>query len=181
MVSTRSASKKAPEARGRPKTKPASASVNTYPQRSSLRRALQVSRRDAAAASADASTTTAAALALPPPPPPPPPARPPARHRRTPAAAHANGVPAPRRGWYQVRAIVAEAGGGGGGGDGRRMYLVDWEGRDPRSGCPWPYSWVDAKDVTRSAKREWEDRKEEGEDAMQGKRASASASTSTTA
>ncbi|KAI4863969.1 hypothetical protein F4820DRAFT_354282 [Hypoxylon rubiginosum] len=136
MVTTRSASKKAASAQ-RPNTKTASA----YPQRSSLRRALQSSRRDTAAASTDAAAPT-----LPPP-----------ALRRPTHIAHTNGTPAPRRGWYRVRAIVAEASGR----DGRRKYLVDWEGRDPRSGGPWPNTWVDAKNVTRSAKREWEDKKAE--------------------
>ncbi|KAI6085570.1 hypothetical protein F4821DRAFT_149267 [Hypoxylon rubiginosum] len=103
-----------------------------HPQRSSLRRAIQISLRDV--------PTTA-------------PSQPgPAQHPT--ANANTNGVPTLRSNWYHIRAIVAEARTI----DGRLEYLVDWEGRDPRSGMPWPETWVSARDVTKTAIRAWEKR-----------------------
>ncbi|KAI0010251.1 hypothetical protein F4779DRAFT_639528 [Xylariaceae sp. FL0662B] len=42
----------------------------------------------------------------------------------------------------------------------RTVYLVEWEGRDPRTGRPWPGSWVNARDVSASAIREWEEKQQ---------------------
>ncbi|KAI0904418.1 hypothetical protein F4823DRAFT_628639 [Ustulina deusta] len=56
-----------------------------------------------------------------------------------------------RNGWHQVREIANEAPNG--------LYLVEWEGLDPRTGVKWPASWVMAKDVSESAIRHWEERK----------------------
>ncbi|KAI1760828.1 hypothetical protein GGR53DRAFT_508109 [Hypoxylon sp. FL1150] len=123
MVLTRS-STVAAEARKRLDRKTALArrkTASTHPQRSSMRRALQISLRDAATSLA----------------------RPPAPARYPDATAN---------GWHRIRAIVAEACAP----DGQVSYLVDWEGRDPRSGMPWPNSWVIARNVTRFAKRKWE-------------------------
>ncbi|KAI1346053.1 hypothetical protein F5Y01DRAFT_322172 [Xylaria sp. FL0043] len=39
-----------------------------------------------------------------------------------------------RKGWHQVREITNEVPGG--------LYLVEWEGQDPRTGVKWPASWV---------------------------------------
>ncbi|KAI1770479.1 hypothetical protein F4818DRAFT_446281 [Hypoxylon cercidicola] len=150
MAQTRSATKKALETR-----KPTAwhAYPKHLPQRSSLRIALESSRQEAA-------PNASAALA-------PPPARSPARRGSARPRTKSASASASSGGWHGVRAIVAEAGGG----DGRLKYLVDWEGHDPRSGAPWPNTWVDAKNVTRSAKREWEDKKKD----MQKAGASASA------
>lgn len=52
--------------------------------------------------------------------------------------ADAHGIPTSRKGWYHVSAIVAEARDRSGG----LTYLVDWEGRDARTGLPWPSTWV---------------------------------------
>ncbi|KAI3320450.1 hypothetical protein HD806DRAFT_506411 [Xylariaceae sp. AK1471] len=56
-----------------------------------------------------------------------------------------------RKGWHRVHEIVNDAPGG--------LYLVDWEGQDPRTGVMWPASWVRAKDVSENAIRDWERRK----------------------
>ncbi|KAI2621036.1 hypothetical protein GGS21DRAFT_386457 [Xylaria nigripes] len=56
-----------------------------------------------------------------------------------------------RNGWYEVRGIIYEAPGG--------LYLVEWKGRDPRTGVMWPASWVKAKNVSASAVLDWEGRK----------------------
>ncbi|KAI0541867.1 hypothetical protein GGR58DRAFT_390437 [Xylaria digitata] len=53
--------------------------------------------------------------------------------------------------WYEVREIINEVPSG--------LYLVMWEGRDPRTGAKWPASWVKAKNVSASAIRDWERRK----------------------
>ncbi|KAI2615232.1 hypothetical protein GGR54DRAFT_642507 [Hypoxylon sp. NC1633] len=71
--------------------------------------------------------------------------------------ANENGIAANRKGWYVVRSIVAEARKR----DGRLVYLVDWEGHDPRTGIGWPSSWVDAKDVSAAAVHEWQGRLEQ--------------------
>ncbi|KAI1465203.1 uncharacterized protein F4812DRAFT_136492 [Daldinia caldariorum] len=62
-----------------------------------------------------------------------------------------NGVPTSRKGWYHVRSIINEAH------DvrGRLIYFVDWEGQDPRTGIGWPGSWVNSKNVSEAAIREW--------------------------
>ncbi|KAI1306659.1 hypothetical protein F5Y03DRAFT_136839 [Xylaria venustula] len=39
-----------------------------------------------------------------------------------------------RKGWHHVRQITNEVPGG--------LYLVEWEGQDPRTGVNWPASWV---------------------------------------
>ncbi|KAI1085455.1 hypothetical protein F5B20DRAFT_518420, partial [Whalleya microplaca] len=70
-----------------------------------------------------------------------------------------NGVPGGKRGWYRVREIVSQARAGSG-----VVYLVEWEGRDPRTGCRWPGSWVNAKDVSASAIREWERKQQQMRD-----------------
>jgi hypothetical protein len=48
-----------------------------------------------------------------------------------------NGIPARRKGWYRINAIVDET---------RRpdrvKYLVEWEGTDPETGMAWPSQWV---------------------------------------
>ncbi|KAI0840333.1 hypothetical protein F5Y06DRAFT_237524 [Hypoxylon sp. FL0890] len=62
-----------------------------------------------------------------------------------------NGIPTTRKGWYRVRSIIAEMPNQ----NGRLTYLVDWEGRDPRTGLGWPSSWVDVKNVSAAAIREW--------------------------
>ncbi|KAI0138700.1 hypothetical protein F4776DRAFT_65691 [Hypoxylon sp. NC0597] len=62
-----------------------------------------------------------------------------------------NGVLTSRKGWYRIRSIVAEARNE----KGRLSYLVDWEGVDPRTGVAWPSSWVEAKNVSAAAIREW--------------------------
>ncbi|KAI0180601.1 hypothetical protein GGR52DRAFT_251235 [Hypoxylon sp. FL1284] len=157
MAYTRSAAKKVAETR---KTATAAPPKNDYPQRSSLRRALQVSRRELAVTTAAGTVAAAAAAASH--------TTTPARRQRprrgSPRAKTENnhGVPASRRGWYRIRAIVAEAETRTANGEGCRKYLVDWEGRDPRSGHAWPQTWVDAKNVTRSAIREWEERRGSG-------------------
>ncbi|KAI1378436.1 hypothetical protein F4677DRAFT_394952 [Hypoxylon crocopeplum] len=61
---------------------------------------------------------------------------------------------ASRKGWYRVRCIIAEARNP----DGRTVYLVDWEGCDPRTGTGWPGSWVNARDVSTAAIRDWQER-----------------------
>lgn len=42
-----------------------------------------------------------------------------------------------RNNWHPIREIVGE-----GRRDGNVVYLVDWEGHDPKSGVMWPNSWV---------------------------------------
>ncbi|KAI1503300.1 hypothetical protein F5X99DRAFT_407117 [Biscogniauxia marginata] len=68
-----------------------------------------------------------------------------------------NGIPLRRKGWYRVKEVTHEA---------RRasslVYLVEWEGRDPKTGALWPSSWVAAKDVSASAIREWAAKKMKG-------------------
>ncbi|KAI1818690.1 hypothetical protein GGS20DRAFT_591337 [Poronia punctata] len=54
-----------------------------------------------------------------------------------------------RKGWYRVRQIIDNVDG---------MYLVEWEGCDPRTGIMWPASWVKAEDVSEGAIRDWEER-----------------------
>ncbi|KAI0594856.1 hypothetical protein F4775DRAFT_414402 [Biscogniauxia sp. FL1348] len=61
------------------------------------------------------------------------------------------------RGWHRVREIVHEVGGNSAAGR-KKVYLVEWEGRDPRTGAAWPSSWVNATDVSAAAIREWEAR-----------------------
>ncbi|KAI1114549.1 hypothetical protein F5Y14DRAFT_163406 [Nemania sp. NC0429] len=61
-------------------------------------------------------------------------------------------IPTSKRGWYRVQNIVNETPSG--------LYLVEWEGRDPRTGAKWPASWVDAKNISASALYEWEKKKE---------------------
>ncbi|KAI0503114.1 hypothetical protein F5B22DRAFT_575026 [Xylaria bambusicola] len=39
-----------------------------------------------------------------------------------------------RKGWHQICEIINEVPSG--------LYLVEWEGRDPRTGVKWPASWV---------------------------------------
>ncbi|KAI0427349.1 hypothetical protein F5Y09DRAFT_316452 [Xylaria sp. FL1042] len=56
-----------------------------------------------------------------------------------------------RKGWHQVREITNEVPGG--------LYLVEWEGQDPRTGVKWPASWVKAQNVSESAIRDWDKRK----------------------
>ncbi|KAI1419974.1 hypothetical protein F5Y12DRAFT_788636 [Xylaria sp. FL1777] len=58
-----------------------------------------------------------------------------------------------RKGWHQVREITNEVPGG--------LYLVEWEGQDPRTGVKWPASWVKAENVSESAIYDWEKRKHE--------------------
>ncbi|RYP58764.1 hypothetical protein DL769_008822 [Monosporascus sp. CRB-8-3] len=60
----------------------------------------------------------------------------------------------PRKGWYGIKEIVGE-----GRDRGNPVYLIEWEGCDPKSGVVWPCSWVDAKDVSAGAIREWESSK----------------------
>ncbi|RYP02144.1 hypothetical protein DL764_005939 [Monosporascus ibericus] len=60
----------------------------------------------------------------------------------------------PRKGWHGIKEIVSE-----GSDRGNLVYLIEWEGCDPKSGIMWPCSWVDAKDVSAGAIREWESRK----------------------
>ncbi|RYP26440.1 hypothetical protein DL768_011733 [Monosporascus sp. mg162] len=60
----------------------------------------------------------------------------------------------PRKGWHSIKEIVGE-----GRDRGNLVYLIEWEGCDPKSGTMWPCSWVDAKDVSAGAIREWESRK----------------------
>ncbi|KAI1201174.1 hypothetical protein F5X97DRAFT_290558, partial [Nemania serpens] len=55
-----------------------------------------------------------------------------------------------RKGWYQVQNIINETPSG--------LYLVEWQGRDPRTGAKWPASWVEAKNISPSAIHEWEKR-----------------------
>ncbi|KAI0400823.1 hypothetical protein F4802DRAFT_601585 [Xylaria palmicola] len=55
------------------------------------------------------------------------------------------------KGWHGVRQIFNEVPGG--------LYLVEWEGRDPRTGVKWPASWVKAENVSASAIHDWEKRK----------------------
>ncbi|KAI1871488.1 uncharacterized protein JN550_004482 [Neoarthrinium moseri] len=73
---------------------------------------------------------------------------------------YSNGVPTSRHGWYRIRGIVAEMG---------PRYLVEWEGLDPKTGHPWPSTWVGIDDPTESifdvsigAINEWERKKKEG-------------------
>ncbi|KAI0805364.1 hypothetical protein GGR55DRAFT_292413 [Xylaria sp. FL0064] len=56
-----------------------------------------------------------------------------------------------RKGWHQVREITNEVPGG--------LYLVEWEGQDPRTGVKWPASWVKAENVSESAICDWNERK----------------------
>ncbi|KAI1804329.1 hypothetical protein F4811DRAFT_285735 [Daldinia bambusicola] len=65
-----------------------------------------------------------------------------------------NGIPTSRKGWYHVRSIINEAHDV----NGRLIYFVDWEGHDPRTGIGWPGSWVNSKNVSEAAIREWEDK-----------------------
>ncbi|KAI2466963.1 hypothetical protein F4781DRAFT_330264 [Annulohypoxylon bovei var. microspora] len=65
---------------------------------------------------------------------------------------NANGIPTPYKGWYRVRSIVTEMRNR----NGRLIYLVDWEGTDPRTGISWPSSWVESKNVSVAAIRAWE-------------------------
>ncbi|KAI1121553.1 hypothetical protein F5Y10DRAFT_288326 [Nemania abortiva] len=60
---------------------------------------------------------------------------------------------ATRRGWHQVRGIINEVPGG--------LYLVEWEGRDPRTRVKWPASWVQAKNVSASAVHDWKTRNQQ--------------------
>ncbi|GAW11863.1 hypothetical protein ANO14919_012160 [Xylariales sp. No.14919] len=57
--------------------------------------------------------------------------------------------------WHEVREIINEVPGG--------LYLVVWEGRDPRTGVKWPASWVKAKNVSASAIHDWERRRKKGQ------------------
>ncbi|KAI1088185.1 hypothetical protein F5B19DRAFT_472311 [Rostrohypoxylon terebratum] len=66
-----------------------------------------------------------------------------------------NGIVTPFKGWYRIRSIVTEMRNRSGG----LIYLVDWEGTDPRTGISWPSSWVDAKNVSVAAIRAWETQK----------------------
>ncbi|KAI1393307.1 uncharacterized protein F4822DRAFT_8134 [Hypoxylon trugodes] len=68
------------------------------------------------------------------------------------AKADTQGIPTSRKGWYRVRSIITEAQNR----DGRLVYLVEWEGLDPRTGIGWPSSWVDSKHVSAAAIREWQ-------------------------
>ncbi|KAI1277732.1 hypothetical protein F5Y07DRAFT_362769 [Xylaria sp. FL0933] len=68
----------------------------------------------------------------------------------SPNAGSAQSVPA-RKGWHQVREITNEVPGG--------LYLVEWEGQDPRTGVKWPASWVKAENVSESAICDWNERK----------------------
>ncbi|CAJ2506632.1 Uu.00g078180.m01.CDS01 [Anthostomella pinea] len=68
---------------------------------------------------------------------------------------HSNGVPALRKGWYQVREIVSEARRAG-----KLTYLVEWEGVNPKTGVMWPASWINAKNVSASAVQAWGETKE---------------------
>ncbi|KAI1143686.1 hypothetical protein F5Y05DRAFT_407092 [Hypoxylon sp. FL0543] len=117
---------------------------HSHAQRSSLRRAIQESLRDVPAVAAPegppastASTNTK-------------------RHgsQRT-SKSNLAGSGSPNEisdnGWHLIRSIIAEARNP----DGRFSYLVEWEGHDPRTGVNWPSSWVDAKNVSKAAKREW--------------------------
>ncbi|RYP14494.1 hypothetical protein DL765_006330 [Monosporascus sp. GIB2] len=63
-------------------------------------------------------------------------------------------LPTPRKGWHSVKEIVGE-----GRDRGNLVYLIEWEGCDPKSGIMWPCSWVDAGDVSAGAIHEWETRK----------------------
>ncbi|KAI1102928.1 hypothetical protein F4804DRAFT_311572 [Jackrogersella minutella] len=54
------------------------------------------------------------------------------------AKADKNGIPTSVKGWYQVRSIITEMRNKKGG----LMYLVDWEGVNPRTGVAWPSEWV---------------------------------------
>ncbi|OTA76187.1 hypothetical protein M434DRAFT_18524 [Hypoxylon sp. CO27-5] len=62
-----------------------------------------------------------------------------------------NGALPSRKGWYRVRSIIAESRNQ----KGALIYLVDWEGLDPRTGVAWPSSWVNANNVSAAAIREW--------------------------
>ncbi|KAI1441242.1 hypothetical protein F5Y02DRAFT_311579 [Annulohypoxylon stygium] len=66
-----------------------------------------------------------------------------------------NGLATPFKGWYRIRSIVTEMHNRNGG----LIYLVDWEGTDPRTGVSWPSSWVAAKNVSVAAIRAWETQK----------------------
>ncbi|KAK6949897.1 hypothetical protein Daesc_008220 [Daldinia eschscholtzii] len=65
-----------------------------------------------------------------------------------------NGIPTSRKGWYRVRSIINEAHDI----NGHLIYFVDWEGHDPRTGIGWPGSWVNSKNVSEAAIREWQDK-----------------------
>ncbi|KAI1339374.1 hypothetical protein F5Y15DRAFT_424073 [Xylariaceae sp. FL0016] len=62
-----------------------------------------------------------------------------------------NGVPTSRKGWYRIHGIVNESRMGN-----QFVYLVEWAGRDPKPGIPWPDSWIDSKDVSKAAIKFWE-------------------------
>ncbi|KAI1213201.1 uncharacterized protein F4807DRAFT_471645 [Annulohypoxylon truncatum] len=66
-----------------------------------------------------------------------------------------NGIATPFKGWYRIRSIVTEMRNRSGG----LIYLVDWEGTDPRTGVSWPSSWVESKNVSVAAIRAWENLK----------------------
>lgn len=66
-----------------------------------------------------------------------------------------NGIPTSRKGWYRVRSIITEAHDR----NGHLIYFVDWEGHDPRTGIGWPGSWVNSKNVSEAAIREWQDKR----------------------
>ncbi|KAI1454917.1 hypothetical protein F4805DRAFT_460292 [Annulohypoxylon moriforme] len=66
---------------------------------------------------------------------------------------NANGIATPFKGWYRIKTIVTESRNQSGG----LIYLVDWEGVDPRTGISWPSSWVESKNVSVAAIREWND------------------------
>ncbi|KAI1174137.1 hypothetical protein F4777DRAFT_411495 [Nemania sp. FL0916] len=57
-----------------------------------------------------------------------------------------------RRGWHEVREIINETPSG--------LYLVEWEGLDPATGVKWPASWVEAKNVSAAAIRDWNMKKD---------------------
>ncbi|KAI0887618.1 uncharacterized protein GGS22DRAFT_157617 [Annulohypoxylon maeteangense] len=66
-----------------------------------------------------------------------------------------NGIATPFKGWYRIRTILTETRNR----SGELIYLVDWEGVDPRSGVSWPSSWVESKNVSVAAIRAWENLK----------------------
>ncbi|KAI1654618.1 hypothetical protein F4813DRAFT_370567 [Daldinia decipiens] len=66
-----------------------------------------------------------------------------------------NGIPTSRKGWYRVQSIIAEAHDR----SGHLIYFVDWESHDSRTGIGWPGSWVNSKNVSKAAIREWQDKR----------------------
>ncbi|KAI9441368.1 hypothetical protein H4582DRAFT_1810608 [Lactarius indigo] len=52
--------------------------------------------------------------------------------------------------WWEVVEIVAE--------DGKR-YRVRWAGKDPKTGKPWPLSWVPNSHCSSELIKEWERKK----------------------